>query len=73
MTEKPKLSPRQLECLSLIARGRTSTEIAAELGLTRRTVDEYIGDLCARLGVKTRSQAVAVSLGLNLIPPPPLV
>lgn len=40
MMDKPHLSPRQLECLWFIALGRTSTEIAQELGLKRRTVDE---------------------------------
>ena len=66
-----RLSTRQLECLKLIAAGETSASIAKALGLSRRTVDEYIGDMCARLGAKTRAHAVAVSIGLNLIPPPP--
>jgi DNA-binding CsgD family transcriptional regulator len=61
------LTARQLECLTRIARGETSAEIGLALGLSKRTVDEYVGDACVRLGVKNRAQAVAVSIGLNII------
>ena len=36
----------------------TSARIAAELGLSRRTVDQYVADACEKFGVRTRTQAV---------------
>ena len=64
-----RLSPRQVECLTRIAAGETSGEIARALGISRQTVDEYVGDLCRKLGAKRRSQAVAMAISLQLIPP----
>lgn len=63
------LSARQLECLRRIAGGETSAHIALSLGLSRRTVDHYVGDACAKLGVRTRAQAVAKAISLGLISP----
>lgn len=67
-----RLSARQLECLARIAAGETSAEIAASLGLSRRTVDHYVQSTCAKLGVRSRSQAVAKSMALGIIPIQPL-
>lgn len=67
-----KLSPRQIECLRFAAAGQTSLEIAATLGLSSRTVDQYVGEACERLKVRNRVQAVAkaVELGLFSDAPP---
>ena len=67
-----RLSPRQIECLRLAAAGQTSREIAATLGLSSRTVDQYVGEACERLKVRNRVQAVAkaVELGLFSDSPP---
>ena len=67
-----RLSPRQIECLRLAAAGQTSIEIAATLGLSSRTVDQYVGEACERLKVRNRVQAVAkaVELGLFSDSPP---
>jgi len=65
--EPPPLSIRQLECLALTAAGKSSPEIARLLGLSPRTVDDYISDACRRLGVRTRVQAVAVAVRAGLI------
>nr|WP_272886925.1 helix-turn-helix transcriptional regulator [Phenylobacterium aquaticum] len=61
------MSPRQIECLRLAASGRTSVEIAAALGLSSRTVDQYVGEACERLKVRNRVQAVAKALELGLL------
>jgi DNA-binding CsgD family transcriptional regulator len=68
--EVVRLSARQVECLARIAAGETSAEIAASLGLSVRTVDHYIGDACRRLGVRTRSHAVAKAIALGKIAAP---
>lgn len=65
------LTPRQLECLSRIASGKTSAEIGEALGLSKRTVDHYVLNACTRLGVRNRTQAVAKAIGEGLIAAPP--
>ncbi|WP_454718954.1 LuxR C-terminal-related transcriptional regulator [Caulobacter segnis] len=53
------LSSRQSECLALVRQGFTSLEIAERLGISRRTVDQYIAEAGRRLGTRRRAQTVA--------------
>lgn len=64
---EPRLSPRQLACLKLVAAGKTTVEIGAKLGISNRTVEQYIADACTRLGVRTRIEAVVKTVRLGLI------
>lgn len=50
------ISPRQLECAQLIAKGLSSKEVARTLHLSPRTVDEYIDILKKKFNVKNRPQ-----------------
>lgn len=55
----PDLTPRELDVLERIAVGRTNPQIAAELFLTVPTVKSYVNQVFAKLGVRTRAEAVA--------------
>lgn len=55
---KPPLTPRQLECLRWAGEGKSSVDIASILAISPATVDGHIADACARLGVRTRIQAI---------------
>jgi len=55
----PELTPREADVLERIAAGRTNPEIAAELFLTVPTVKSYVNQVFAKLGVRSRSEAVA--------------
>jgi DNA-binding NarL/FixJ family response regulator len=55
----PELTPREADVLDRIAAGRTNPEIAAELFLTVPTVKSYVNQVFAKLGVRTRAEAVA--------------
>jgi DNA-binding NarL/FixJ family response regulator len=46
-----RLSPRQREILQLIAEGRSTKEIAFDLGLSPSTVDTHRTELMRRLGI----------------------
>jgi DNA-binding CsgD family transcriptional regulator len=71
---RPLLSPpnrgpsaREREVLGLLARGSTDAEIATLLGLSSATVQTHVRNAKAKLGAKTRAQAVAMALGQGLI------
>lgn len=57
-----RLSPRQVECIKLVARGMTSWEIANMLGISDQTVSEYLTDARRRLAVANRAQLVLKAL-----------
>lgn len=63
-TEKPareteKLSPRECEVIELLASGYIYKEIADQLGIGLETVRTYVKNICIKLQVKNRTEAVA--------------
>ena len=56
------LSPRELEILSLLAKGMSSREIGNELVLTVRTVERHISNVYRKIGAHNRAQAAAYAL-----------
>ena len=64
----PHLSPRQQQVLELMAQGQTNNEIAANLGVTERTVKAYAQELYDKLGVRNRAGAVAEAAKAGLLP-----
>jgi LuxR family quorum-sensing system transcriptional regulator CciR len=57
-----KLTTRQLECIVLVARGKTDWEIAHILGLQEQTVTDHIDAARARCGVSRRTELVVHAL-----------
>ena len=53
------LTPREVEVLSLLARGLDPTEIAKELVISPKTVASHLQSVMAKLGVHSRAHAVA--------------
>jgi LuxR family maltose regulon positive regulatory protein len=62
------LTRRELEVLRLIAAGQSNQAIAANLVISITTVKRHISNLYAKLGVKSRTQAVSLGRALKLIP-----
>lgn len=56
--EPPKLTTRQLECIVLVAKGKTDWEIARILGISEETVKQHLKDARARYDVSKRVQLV---------------
>ncbi|TAJ99556.1 MAG: LuxR family transcriptional regulator [Chloroflexota bacterium] len=63
------LSARELEVLPLIAEGLTNQEIAVRLYLSLHTVKAHARNIYAKLGVSSRTQAVATGRDLGLLSP----
>ena len=55
------LTARELDVLRLVAAGRSNDEIARELFVSRATVKTHLAHLYDKLGVTTRTRAVAVA------------
>lgn len=56
--ESVTLSPRQIDCVALVAQGKSDWEISQILGLGRDTVHEYVEGARRRYGVRRRTQLV---------------
>jgi DNA-binding CsgD family transcriptional regulator len=61
------LSPRERQCLALVARGMRVKEVASRLGLAPVTVELHLRNARVRLGVATRDEAVARATFLGQI------
>jgi len=56
------LSPREMEILQFIARGKSNKEIAHELGISRQTVKNHMTSILRKLAVNDRTQAAIYAL-----------
>lgn len=61
------LSAREIECLSWVAAGKTSWEIAKIVGITPRTVEFHVRNCTQKLGCTSRCQAVSRATRLGLL------
>ncbi len=61
------LSPRQREVLRLIAEGRTTKQIAAELGISVKTVETHRAQLMERLNIRDVAGLVRYAILVGLI------
>ncbi|GBD84587.1 transcriptional regulatory protein DegU [bacterium BMS3Abin02] len=65
--DTPSLSPRESQVLQLVADGCENKQIAKDLGVSEATVKTYLKNVFARLGVRSRAEAVAVGLRIGII------
>ena len=64
------LSPRELQVLTLVAKGLTYKEVGAQLHLAERTIKYHMGEVVARLHVESRAQAIEYARRAGMLPPP---
>ena len=55
----PELTPRERDVMRLSAIGLTSTEIADQLGMSPRTVNQHVDNVAAKLGTRNRTHTIA--------------
>ncbi|WP_334073203.1 response regulator transcription factor [Paenibacillus sp. A14] len=66
-TEEPSLTERELLILQFVARGYKSKEIGFDIGISERTVKAHLTNIYNKLGVDSRSQAVAIAMERGIL------
>ncbi len=61
------LTPREADVVVQLARGRTNPEIAAALGVSRRTVTSHLEHVYTKLGVSSRTEAALFAMRHGLL------
>jgi len=61
------LTPRELEVMGWVARGKSASEIAGILKITKRTVDEHAQTAMRKLGAANRTHTVAIAVRDRII------
>lgn len=56
-----ELTPRQWSILRMVASGCTNRQVGRALGLTERTVAKHLENIYQRLGVQSRTEAIAAA------------
>ena len=67
--ERPLLSRREEEVLTLLARGHTNQEVADRLFLSVKSIETYRARLAQKLGLKRRADLVRYALEIGLLAP----
>jgi NarL family two-component system response regulator LiaR len=63
-----QLSPRELEVLGVLARGRSNRQIARALSISEETVKAHVSSILAKLQLADRTQAAIFGLQHHLVP-----
>jgi len=61
------LTGRERDILSAIVEGDSNREIANALGLSEKTVKNYVSDILSKLGVRDRTEAAVYALRMGLV------
>ncbi|MFO7697919.1 MAG: response regulator transcription factor [Anaerolineae bacterium] len=61
------LTPREMQVLALMVEGITNLQIGQQLGITESTTKSHVSTIIAKLGVASRTEAVAMALRHGLV------
>ena len=61
------LTPREIEVLKWVARGKSAWEIGEILGIAKRTVEDHVHNVIGKLGASNRTEAVVIAIRDRII------
>ena len=64
----PQLTPREVEALTLVARGKRTADIAKTLNVSERTVNFHVVNAMHKMHVATRAEAAVRASMLGVLP-----
>jgi HD-GYP domain-containing protein (c-di-GMP phosphodiesterase class II) len=67
---RPRLTPREVEILTVAARGGSMRQIARKLGISPKTVDGHLQRIYPKIGVQTRGGATLYAIEHGLLAHP---
>jgi DNA-binding NarL/FixJ family response regulator len=62
------LTAKEIEVLTLLAKGSSNAQLARRLHRSTKTVDHHVSAILGKLGVRSRTEAVAAAFALGVIP-----
>lgn len=65
--DQPKLSPRELAVLKLVAEGKGNADIARELFVSPQTVRIHVSNILAKLQIQNRTQAAVYAVRRGIV------
>ena len=63
----PRITPRESEIMHLLAEGKTNKEIAAQLGITVRTVETHRAKIMLKLGLHSLAELIHYAMHNEII------
>ncbi len=61
------LSPRERQCLQLLSQGLSATEVGDLLGLSRRTVENYVANVKSKWHCSKTSELIHAAMQMELL------
>jgi ATP/maltotriose-dependent transcriptional regulator MalT len=66
-TNPAGLTAREIQVLQLLTQGYTNAQLARRLHRSKKTVDKHVAAVLDKLGVRSRTQAIAVAFSLGIV------
>jgi DNA-binding CsgD family transcriptional regulator len=67
LSDVPRLTQRERQCLNLAARGKTAADIGTELRISEPTVIHHLNNAVHKLKAANRTHAVAIGMAMGLV------
>jgi DNA-binding NarL/FixJ family response regulator len=67
---RARLTPREVQVIRHLAEGKSNKEIAAELGITIRTVETHRAKIMLKLGLHSLAELIRYAIRTKIVPPP---
>jgi DNA-binding NarL/FixJ family response regulator len=67
---RSRLTPREVQIVRHLAEGKSNKEMAAELGITVRTVETHRAKIMLKLGLHSLAELIRYAIRSEIVPPP---
>jgi LuxR family transcriptional activator of conjugal transfer of Ti plasmids len=61
------ITKREYDCLHLTLRGQSARAVGESLGISQRTVEEYLNNVKRKLGVHSKSELISAAMDMLMM------